>query len=54
MQLQHDKAALHFGRAVMEFLNEDYKIRWIGRSGLATLPAQSPDLNPSEPFCAAK
>jgi hypothetical protein len=31
---------------VMEFLNEDYEGRWIGRGRLMARPTQSPDLNP--------
>jgi hypothetical protein len=30
---------------VIEFLNEDYEGRWIGRGGPMAWPPQSPDLN---------
>jgi hypothetical protein len=50
MWLQHDGAHPHFGRAITEFLNEDYEARWIGRGGPLAWPARSPNLNPLDFF----
>jgi hypothetical protein len=39
-----------FRQSVNQVLNEDYEGRWIGRNGLMTWPARSPDLNPLQLF----
>jgi hypothetical protein len=44
MWLRYDGAPPHFGRAVTEFLNEDYEGRSMGRCEPVALPARSPDL----------
>lgn len=38
MRLQHDGALPHFGRGVLEFLNENYERRWKGRGGPMAWP----------------
>jgi hypothetical protein len=43
--LQYDGAPPNYGRALMEFLNEYYEGRWIGRGGRAAWPPRSPNLN---------
>ena len=45
MIFQHDGAPAHFCRRVREILDERFPDKWIGRGGLITWPARSPDLN---------
>lgn len=44
MWYQHDGVPCHFARNVRNYLNEQYRDRWIGRGGPAPWPARSPDL----------
>ena len=43
---QHDGAPAHFAVNVKEYLNEQFRQRWIGRGGPVPWPARSPDLTP--------
>lgn len=43
---QHDGAPAHCGRNVLQWLNGNYRGRWIGRRGSFPWPARSPDLTP--------
>jgi hypothetical protein len=43
---QQDGAPPHWGRAVREFLDQQFGEQWIGRSGPIQWPARSPDLTP--------
>jgi hypothetical protein len=45
MCYMHDGVAVHFSRAVREFLNNAYHDRWIGTWGPTAWPPRSPDLN---------
>lgn len=46
MLLQQDGAPPHYSRRVKEYLNEEFRGRWIGRGGPYQWPARSPDLTP--------
>lgn len=46
MWYQHDGAPPHTGRNVVEWLQNNFNGRWIGRRGPVHWPARSPDLNP--------
>lgn len=46
MWFQHDGAPPHIGRNVVNWLNNNFNGRWIGRRGPILWPARSPDLNP--------
>lgn len=48
MWLQQDGAAPHFARIVRDFLNNNYKDRWIGRGGPVNWPPCSPDMTPPD------
>ena len=50
MYFQHDGAPAHFSRNVVNFFNEKFGRRWIGRGGPIAWPARSPDLNPLD-YC---
>lgn len=47
---QQDGAPAHYGRRVIDFLNQEFIGRWIGRRGHIEWPARSPDLNPLDFF----
>jgi len=40
----------HSGREVMEFFNENYEGRWIGRNGMVAWSAESRDMSPLDFF----
>lgn len=44
MWLQMDGAPAHFHREVREYLNVNFRNRWIGRNGFQNWPPRSPDL----------
>jgi len=46
MYFQHDGAPPHYIRRVMEFLNESFPNRWLGRGGPIPWLSRSPDLTP--------
>jgi len=46
----HDGAGPHNARIVINYLNEHFPQRWIGRYGPIRWPARSPDLNPLDFF----
>jgi hypothetical protein len=50
MFFQHDGAPAHSGRNVLNFLNENFAGRWIGRHGPVAWPPRSPDLTPLDFF----
>lgn len=50
MWLQHDGAPAHYARAVRDYLNVTFPLRWIGRGGPVPWPARSPDLTPLDFF----
>jgi hypothetical protein len=41
---QHDRAPVHYGEDVRQWLNATYPGRWIGRGGTIAWPPRSPDL----------
>lgn len=43
MWFQHDRTTTHFSRAVSDYLNRIFALRWIGRSTPVTWPPWSPD-----------
>lgn len=45
---QQDGAPAHYSREVVQWLNENYPERWIGRNGPILWPARSPDLTPMD------
>ncbi|KAJ4432435.1 hypothetical protein ANN_21054 [Periplaneta americana] len=47
---QQNGATPHYGRRVMDFLNQMFPGRWIRRKGNIEWPARSPDLNPLDFF----
>ena len=47
---QQDGAPAHFSREVRAFLNQNFPMRWIGRSGPMTWSPRSPDLSPLDYF----
>ncbi|OXU16918.1 hypothetical protein TSAR_001938 [Trichomalopsis sarcophagae] len=44
MWFQQDNAAPHFALIVRQFLNQNYRERWIGRGGPVNWPPNSSDL----------
>jgi hypothetical protein len=46
MWYQHDGAPPHAARGVVEWLDNHFNGRWVGRRGPVQWPARSPDLNP--------
>ena len=46
MYLQHDGAPPHYTRHEIDYLNESFPNRWLGRGGPVTRPPRSPDLTP--------
>lgn len=50
MWFQHDGAPPHSSGPVVNWLNENYLDRWIGRGGPVPWPARSPDLTPLDYF----
>ena len=50
MDFQHDGAASHYTRHVMQHLNDTFPNRWIGRGSTINWPPRSPDLTPLD-FC---
>ena len=46
MRFMHDGAPPHFSRVAMQFLNQHFANKWIGRGGPIAWPTRSPDLNP--------
>lgn len=49
--IQHDGAPAHYAINVREFLNVQYKNKWIGYGGPVSWPAKSPNLTPIDFFC---
>lgn len=47
---QQDGAPAHFGRPILNFVNNTFPNRWIGRRGTTEWPARSPDLTPCDFF----
>lgn len=47
---QHDGAPPHNSRIVRDYLNQEFKDRWIGRGGPVPWPARSPDLTKPDFF----
>ena len=45
-----DGSPVHYRRQVVDWLNNNFTNRWIGRNGPIRWPARSPDLNPSDFF----
>jgi len=43
---QHDGAPSHYTRHVMQYLNDTFPNRWIGRGSTINWPPRSPDLTP--------
>jgi hypothetical protein len=50
MYFQHDGAPPHYTNQVMQFLNDNFAEKWIGRGSPINWPARSPDLTPLD-FC---
>lgn len=48
--LQMDGCPAHYATSVRNFLNENYRNRWIGRNGPVGWPARSPDMTPLDYF----
>lgn len=46
MIYQHDGCPAHFRLTVREFLDDNFRNRWIGRGGPIAWPARCPDLTP--------
>jgi len=46
MYSQHDGAPSHYTRHVMQYLNDTFPNRWIGRGSTINWPPRSPDLTP--------
>lgn len=47
---QHDGAPAHNARAVCDYLDQRFPLRWIGNSGPVRWPARSPDLTVLDTF----
>lgn len=47
---QHDGCPAHHTRDVVDYLNNTFPNRWIGRSGEINWPGRSPDLSPNDFF----
>ena len=45
-----DGAPAHSARTVIQYLNEQFPQKWIGRNSLFKWPARSTDLNPVDYF----
>lgn len=45
---QHDGAPPHSSRAVINYLNQTFTNRWIGRGGPVQWPPRSPDMSPND------
>lgn len=50
MWLQHDGAPAHSSATVRQWLDDNFRGRWIGRQGPVLWPARSPDLTPLDFF----
>lgn len=50
MWVQHDGCPAHFARPVRDYLDTNFRERWIGRQGQISWPPRSPDLNPLDFF----
>ena len=50
MWFQYNVTPLHFTHAVQGHLDQSFGQMWIGRGGLITWPAHSPDLTPLDNF----
>ncbi|KAL7287068.1 hypothetical protein TKK_0018691 [Trichogramma kaykai] len=48
--LMHDGAPAHWAAPVLDYLDEHWTQRWIGRYGPVAWPPRSPDLNPLDYF----
>jgi len=46
MYFQHDGAPSHYILHVMQYLNDTFPNRWIGRGSTINWPPRSPDLSP--------
>lgn len=49
---QHDNASIHTTETVSQYLNDVFRLNWIGKGGPIKWPGRSDDLSPNNFFAA--